>query len=70
MRLIEAARDLGALADKLDQFRLAQESLTFCLDVYRRYNSAMTDREPANEHMDADKARTQLLEAVKRMTDL
>lgn len=70
MRLIEAARDLSSLADKLDEFRMEQESLSFCLDVYLRYNSAMSDREPANEFMDADKAKSQLLDSIKRMVAL
>jgi hypothetical protein len=62
MRINEAARNAQETADLLDRIRLAHESLAFCAEVFQRYQSG----EPANEHMDLDKARNQLLDAIFR----
>ena len=63
-QLHEYGRDLGPLADKLDELRLAQSSLAFCRDVYRDY---CIDGRRATEHMDADKAQAQLIYAINRV---
>lgn len=64
MKLAEHAADLSGLGNKIDDFRLAQDRLAFCAEVFERYSEG---RETANEHMDADKARRQLLDAVHCM---
>jgi hypothetical protein len=68
MKLTDYGSDLCGLGHRIDEMRLAQESLAFCLRVYREYNSPMLgQRLPPNEHMDADKARNQLLDAIDRI---
>jgi hypothetical protein len=64
MKLRECRLDLNALSDRIGELGLAQDSLAFCADVFQRYQSGT---EPANEHMDIDKARNQLLDAVFRI---
>lgn len=63
MRLGEAQTALDGISVRLDKIRIAGESLKFCREVYKRY----TSNEPANEHMDPDKALAQLLDSVDRM---
>jgi hypothetical protein len=66
-KLRETARDFASVADvltgKLDEIRLAQDSLAQCAEVFQLY----TTTEPANEYMDADKARNQLLDSIFRI---
>jgi hypothetical protein len=64
MKVREFGIYLNGLSGAIDELRLAQESLEFCRDVYARY---VVNNEPANEHMDADKATAQLIEAIDRI---
>jgi len=66
MKLHEFGSDLNALGNKLDEFRRTRDSLVFCVQIYERYATGSAP-EPANAHMDADKARIQLLDAIHRM---
>lgn len=61
MKLFEYGRELNGLGEKLDRLRLAQESLQFCLTVYRDYT---VGGKAANYHMDADRAAAQLIDAT------
>jgi hypothetical protein len=63
MTLSQAALNAVQTADMLDRIRLAHDSLAFCAGVFQRYQSGA---ELANDHMDVDKARNQLLEAISR----
>jgi hypothetical protein len=58
-----AARDASAVADLLENARLAHFDLAFCREVHRKFAAG----EPATQDMDQDKALDQLLDAVDRM---
>jgi hypothetical protein len=58
MKLYEHVPNMHSLAEKLDELRLAQESLSFCRTVFEDYTVWCR---PPNEHMDADKATAQHL---------
>lgn len=51
----------------LDEFRLAQQSLAFCVEVWREYRDGWRS---ANEHMDEHKALDQLLQAIDLVVQL
>jgi hypothetical protein len=64
MKLAQYGHELNGLAEKLDEYRLAQESLAFCYTVYRDYT---VGDKAANDHMDVHKATKQLLDAINRI---
>lgn len=64
MTINEMNQLLAPLGDRLEAMRIGMDRLEFCLQVHDNYVSG---NRPANEHMDADKARAQLREAVSAL---
>jgi len=67
MKLAQYAHEINGLGEKLDEFRRAQQSLKFCLEVWRDYT---VGGRAANEHMDEGRALAQLLQSINEVIRL